>query len=334
VPIEANQIKQIAGRAGRFRTAAQDEGVSGNDIDKSPTSVGKSQNMPIPNLGLVTTLYEEDLPQVRKCMVNEPDPIMSAGILPPTAVIAKFATYFPPSTSFSYILLRLHEISLLHPRFHLCTLKDQIGIADTIQPIKNLTVEDRIALCAAPASAREPGMANILFAFAKCIGENASGALLDIPEVPLDILDEKLTIDKNYMYRLESLHKALILYLWLTYRFSAVFISQPMAFYAKRLVEGRLDKLLAEYSSSPAIRKRIQKMQRDASRKLGELEATDAIPNQSEQQNEMTEEPLLPLPEPLENQGLEEQAEAGVLQNIGAVIKSNDRSIRPQRAFQ
>lgn len=199
------------------------------------------------------------------------DPIMSAGIFPPTTILTKFAAYFPPSTSFSYILLRLHELSIKHPRYHLCNLKDQTAIADSIQPVHNLTVHDRIVFCASPANPRGPGMRAVLQAFARCVGEHSSAALLDIPELDLDVLGQEIKVNRLYMERLESLHKALILYLWLSYRFAGVFVDQTMAFYVKRLVEEKIDKMLAEYSASPAIRERIRMMRGEALRQISKL---------------------------------------------------------------
>ena len=290
--IDAATIKQIAGRAGRYRTAAQAEGPAGTlheGVESSKTYL----DMPAPSIGLVTTLRSADLPIVRKAMQGEMDPIMSAGIMPPTSVLIKFASYFPPSTSFSYILLRLHELSLRHPRYHLCVLKEQIAIADMIQPVQNLSVHDRIVFCAAPASVREDHMPSVLAAFARCVGDNSSGALLDIPEIRLDILDKPIVANRDYIANLECLHKTLILYLWLSYRFAGVFINQGMAFHVKKLVEERIDKMLAEYSSSPAIRERIKKMRDEALRQISKLDEPVAESDDSGVQIEMPDAPLL-----------------------------------------
>lgn len=264
-------LKQIAGRAGRYRTAAQAEGPGEKSQEHATQSLAPTSPMTPQSLGLVTTLEAADLSVLRKAMQGDLDPIMSAGIFPPTSVLTKFATYFPPSTSFSYILLRLHELSMMHPRYYLCNLKDQTAIADVIQPIQNLTVHDRIIFCASPANPRAPGMRTVLQAFASCVGERSSGALLDIPELPLDVLGEDMQVNREYMERLESLHKALILYLWLSYRFAGVFVNQSMAFYVKSLVEDKIDKMLAEYSASPAIRERIRKMREEALRQISKL---------------------------------------------------------------
>lgn len=275
--IHPSQIKQIAGRAGRFRTAAQAQVPAEVDKKSRDPTTGALFDHPAPpaNVGLVTTLEEEDLPIIRKAMQTDPEPIMTAGFLPPTAMLEKFTKYFPPSTSFSYIMSRLHELSTLHPRYHLCEIKSTRQIADFIQPIKDLTTHDRIVFCASPADPREPSVPAILAAYARCVGENASGELLSIPEIPLDVLDEEVRPDREYMRRLEALHKALILYLWLSYRFTGVFVDQDLAFYVKRLTEEKIDVVLADFSASPTVRKQIQSMKREVllqAQKLNEME--------------------------------------------------------------
>ena len=305
--IEAAHLKQIAGRAGRYRTALQAESPT-EDSDEGKEEPKGSLRTPEPSLGLVTTLEQADLPYLRRFMESEPEPIMSAGIFPPTTILLQFAAYFPPSTSFSYILLRLHELSHRHPRYHLCILKEQIAIADTIQPVESLSIHDRIIFCAAPAALRSKNMAAILAAFARCVGNNSSGALLDIPEIPLDILNQDIEPNRNSMEMLESLHKALILYLWLSYRFAGVFINQAMAFHVKRLVEERIDKMLAEYSSSPAIRERIKIIREEAKRQISKLNEPLAESHDSNVQKEIPNSSLLPNGASEQGQGFQPEA--------------------------
>lgn len=143
-------------------------------------------------------------------------------------------------------------------------------------------------------------MAPILHAYARCVGENTSGALLDIPEIPLDLLDDGIRLDRSYMSSLEKLHKAIVLYLWLSYRFAGVFVDQAMAIYVKRLVEEKIDKMLAEYSSSPAIRERIKAMREEALRQISKLNEPFAEPDDSEVQIEMPDAPLVPEDTPVQ----------------------------------
>lgn len=150
----------------------------------------------------------------------------------------------------------------MHSRYHLCDLRDQIGIADVIDDVGRLTTYERIILCAAPSNLRDPASAKTFKALAERVANQRGGTLLDIPEIELDILDQPITADRTYLSRLETLHKSLILYLWLSYRFTGVFTSRPMGFYAKKLVEERIDQVLAVFSSNPHVRRARRQMSR------------------------------------------------------------------------
>ena len=254
--IPDNHLKQIAGRAGRYRTATQID-----DNDASHDKLGQSSltpGSPTRNLGLVTSLERMDLPNVIRAMQSEAEPVMSAGILPPTAIVSQFASIFPPRTPFSYILLRLHELALILPRFHLCDLRDAVKIADILEPIKNLTINDKLIICSSPANPKIEHMCTVTRAFAICIANKTSGGLLDIPELNLGILNKPISMQKEYLQRLELLHKSLILYLWLSYRFAGVFNNQSMAFYVKGLVEANIAKTLACFSANQKLKQQMK----------------------------------------------------------------------------
>ena len=264
-PIAVSEIKQIAGRAGRYRTAQDDVRDQANlaDSDQRTTTIALTP-APAKNLGLVTSLEKIDLPIIKRAMQIEAQPLLTAGIFPPASIVTRFATYFSPETPFSYILLRLHELARMHQRFHLCALRDQIGIADAIQSIKGLTINDRLCFCAAPAAIRDPGVPSTLEAFAKRVANQSGGGLLDIPELQLEVLDWEVTADRQYLRQLESLHKSIVLYLWLSYRFTGVFTSRAMASHVKGLVEQKIDMVLAKFSTSAELRERV-KMLREQS---------------------------------------------------------------------
>lgn len=269
--INENQIKQIAGRAGRYRTALQP-----NNINSADDKTNESSQLQLPqpnNVGYVTSLEPKDLPYIHKALKHEAEPITSAGIFPPANIINQFATYFPPDTPFGYILLRLFEVAHTHRNFHLCGLRELVKIADMIEPVKNLSIRDRIIFCSAPVNTREPKFRKICVAYAECIAQNGGGRLLDIPELNLDILDRKPTADKEYLSDLEALHRSLILYLWLSYRFEGVFITQAMALYVKELVEKNIDVALANFSVSSRLRKQLK-----SSRKIAVGNESQGIP--------------------------------------------------------
>jgi len=209
-------------------------------------------------IGLVTTLENFDFPIIQRAMKGEPETIRTAGLFPPAAIVERFATYFPPGTPFSYILMRLHELSQMHTRFHLCGLKDQLWLADLIEPVQGLTTTDRNIMCACPASKSDSDLyKQLLPALARCIEQQNGGSLLDIAEMPLEVLELEMSANRDYLRQLERLHKGLVSYLWLSYRFAGIFTTRALAFHVKGLVEEKIEIVLGQFSFTEAQRKQI-----------------------------------------------------------------------------
>ena len=280
--ISVPDLKQIAGRAGRYRVAPQhatSPDVIAPDAEKvvdplddiaaevrnrrlepsaeKPALVSKTKgDSDAVTTGFVTSLEKINLPHVQEALTEEAEPIMAAGIMPPDSVVVPFAAYFPPDTAFSYILHRLHELCQTKPRYFLCDLKDTLRIAQALDSIPQLTITDRLTFCAAPTNAGTPESDRMIQALARCVAENKSGALLDIPELNLELLDTPDSIaNSDILTRFESLHKSLVLYTWLSYRFVGVFVSRAMAFHVKELVEARINKLLSDTGLAEKRRK-------------------------------------------------------------------------------
>ncbi|KAK3677955.1 RNA helicase [Recurvomyces mirabilis] len=261
-------IKQIAGRAGRYRTAAfnaatptanQDLAAAKGDspVEALPPPASEHQKEDKnENIGLVTTIEPFDYPIVAAAMASEPEPIRTAGIFPPSSVLVRFASYFPPGTPFSYILIRLHELSQMHSRFHLCGLKEQLWIADLIEPIQGLTVGDRNVICSSPCSRGDEMWKNLMPAFARCIAEQSGGSIVDIEELPLEILELEPSASREYLRELERLHKGIVTYLWLSYRFAGIFSTRALAMHVKGLVEEKIEQVLAQFSFSEQQRRK------------------------------------------------------------------------------
>lgn len=269
--LQISEIKQIAGRAGRYRTAAQAISDSlpppqGASALALPIQEDVAQGDISKTIGLVTTLEDYDMPVLKRAMSSEVPPLATAGILPPEKILARFASYFPASTPFSYILLRLHDIGAVNPLFHLCRYAEQVAIADAIQPY-DLTFRDRLAFVSSPANFRDEGIEAVAKAMAKCVAEQSNGDLLNIKEFELEILDEPMNFDdKEYLRRLEVLHKALTLYLWLSYRFAGTFRSQALGFHVKGLVEEKIDACLAHVRMDRFDRKLHEKLRKRVAR--------------------------------------------------------------------
>lgn len=280
--IKTSEIKQIAGRAGRYKTAS--DAMKKDTLDAAGeelVKVDEEKKKPVENIGLVTTLENFDLPIVKRAMETDAEPLKTAGIFPPSNILLRFANYFPPKTPFSYIVLRLHEISSLHPSFHLCRLKEQIEVADLIQPY-NLTNMDRIVFMSAPVAIREAGFSDVITEFADCVAKQTGGELVDLQSLDLELLEMDIHAhpqgSKGYLKESEALHKALTLYLWLSYRFAGIFRSQALAFHVKGLVEEKIDQCLGEVHWDTARRKQLTKLRQKAVEdQVIEMEAAEGL---------------------------------------------------------
>lgn len=247
MPLEIATVKQVSGRAGRYRTSVDDMkqakaiGEARLSGDDDPAKMNPVAPLPpAPQTGYVTTLHNRHYHEIRRAMESDAEPLKSAGIIPTDYIISIFCTHFAPSTPFSYVLRRLYDLVQMHPRFHLCSLRDQIPVADLVQPVPGLTVTERITLCNGPVNWVDARIRRVYKAYARCIATQRGGALLDIPEVQLELLDRPDPETREELGALESLHQQLMLYLWLSYRFVGVFPSQDLTFHVKEMVEEKI----------------------------------------------------------------------------------------------
>ncbi|KAI1815168.1 P-loop containing nucleoside triphosphate hydrolase protein [Poronia punctata] len=254
--ITVSEAKQIGGRAGRFKTAHQ--AIQAGSSGGAATDGNPREDDP-PPAGLVTALEDPDLAVVIRAFEAEPEPLKTAYITPPAAMLERLSSYFPPNTPFSYIIVRFRDIARLSPGFSLSGLKELLDVADLIQPFP-MTIYDRCVFLNAPVALRDEEMPQVLQALAKRVSQMEGGELLDIQEINLEVLDIPESQWKEgpieYLTQLERLHKSITLYLWLSYRFTGVFKSQALAFHVKKLVETNINKVLTQSRESDDSRRR------------------------------------------------------------------------------
>lgn len=279
-PLSIAEAKQIAGRAGRYRTAAQaikqdqaaklappsmeasnldlvgadtaaQNAKTDNNVSSTPPPSSETPSTPPPpqeqTVGLVTTLDKLDYPIIERAMGSDPEPLPSAGIQPPAYIVERFARFYPAGTPFAYLLIRLSELAKTSGRFHLCDLRTQISIADAIQGVEGLTTTDKLILVSSPIEPRK-GETALACTYAEMIAQNKSVSIDEVQELDLELLNDEYTANRGYLNRLERLHKGVIVWMWLSYRFDGVFIKRELAAHVKELVEKRIEDVLARMS--------------------------------------------------------------------------------------
>lgn len=232
------EIKQIGGRAGRYRPAGAKAG-----LDDAT------------NVGLVTSLEEVDLPYIEEAMAVEPPPLRAAGIFPPEFTFLNFAGYFPSGIPLEYLNKRLLELARTSELFFMCDPESQQKNFQVVDTVDGLRIQDSLTLMRSPMETRDAASREVSCAIAECVAHNDRGRLLEISNINLEVLERPVSGNKEYMHELESLHKAIILYSWLSFRFGGMFTDRTLAAHVKELVEERLMRALTEFSSNKKLRK-------------------------------------------------------------------------------
>ena len=243
--ISVPEIKQIAGRAGRYSIATEDT-KRGSQAQESPS--GTNPRPAKKQSGSVTTLESYDFPMLASAMKSNPEPIRSAGLFPASYIVERFARCFPSDTPFTYLLLRLNDIADTGSRFFLSDMGQNLAIADEIESVRGLSVKDRLVMCSAPIEPRKPGEGDLARAYARCIAECQGKSVLDFQELEIEWLEDDYTVSIKYLEKLERLHRGIILFMWLSWRFTGIFLDRHLATHVKELVEKRIEDTLAQLS--------------------------------------------------------------------------------------
>ena len=247
VRLQTPSIKQIAGRAGRYRVASSAQ--TKKPSDGSVVGIDDKPESPVPptpaSTGLVTTLNAKDLSWVARAMKKSPKPIEQAVLMPPDELLTRFASYFRPEAPFSYILRRFAELSQTDSLFRMVDHSSMASVADVIQEVPGLSIRERITFCSAPVKTNNEGMRRATREFAQCVANRTDAVLHEMEHLDLEVLDAPEQRTELYLNQLETLHQSLTLYIWLTYRFMNVFVTQALAFHAKVLVEEKIERYLA-----------------------------------------------------------------------------------------
>ena len=258
-----SEIKQIAGRAGRYKTLKDSRKSSEEDVSATlyeSLTPPSTEQLP----GYVTCFDSRDLPTIAQALKTNAPPITAVGIAPPEDILERFASHFPPQTPYSYVMLRMYEFARLNPRFFLCDARDQMKVADALRPVRNLTISDLMVFCASPANFLGETDKAFLQAMATCVAEQRDSDVLDLLGNELEVLDQEISPQPEYMTALETLHRNLVLYIWLSYRFGTFFRQRPLATHAKMLVEDNINKVLSQFSSVKVFDAKFRKLQKQS----------------------------------------------------------------------
>lgn len=209
--LSSSQCLQIAGRAGRFRTAHE--------------------------TGYVTTYRPEDLRQLREIMSRGVPPIERAGLHPTAEQIELFAYHLPHLSLCNLIDLFVDLCEFDSSAYFICDLENFKILANVIQHI-DIPLRARYTLCCAPINVKFPFTVAMFTKFARqySIGEPITAAFVK-RSINWPLREPKKLDDLHY---LETVFDVFEMYLWLSYRFPDMFCEPD----AVRALQKELDDII------------------------------------------------------------------------------------------
>ena len=245
-PLSVPQIKQIAGRAGRFGLHEKD------------------------SVGVCTTLHEEGLPILRESLLVPPEALRVAYLSATSEQFADILQALPSNASLSTAMMVCKYVSRLHPAYEYQDISASITAIEYMDKItSDLTLPDKLMMEQVPAPWRDGLVVKFI---TKLLHLYAAEMHVDLRQLLKmtqfeDILgDARRTIKKDdkagvlktkadTLVSLESLHKCLIGYIWLALRNPVSFPDHAYAVEVKTEAEKAMEWYLDVLSTKMATQK-------------------------------------------------------------------------------
>ncbi|CAI4054605.1 hypothetical protein SUVZ_16G2520 [Saccharomyces uvarum] len=227
VEMTSSQIKQIGGRAGRF---------------KSTSTSGY-----VPQ-GYITGFESRVLKSVRKAIESPVEYLKTAVTWPTDEICAQLMTQFPPGTPASTLLQTIaDELEKSSDKlFTLSDLKNKLKIIALFEHMEDIPFLDKLKLSNAPVKDM-PMVTKAFTKFCETIAKRHTRGLLSY-RLPFNLLDYKCIPDESYSLEIyESLYNIITLYFWLSNRYPNYFIdmesAKDMKYFCEMIIFEKLDRL-------------------------------------------------------------------------------------------
>ncbi|KAH7666209.1 RNA helicase protein [Dioscorea alata] len=209
------EIKQIAGRAGRFGS-------------KYPA-------------GEVTCLHEGDLPLLHSSLAS-PSPVLKQAGLFPTFDLLSLYSRLHSTTSLHPKLEKFLEEAKLSPDYFISDAEEMLKVAAVVDKL-HLTLYDKYLFCMSPVDMNDDISAQGLIQFAE---NYAKKGLVRLREI---FTPGSLAVPKthNELRELESVHEVLDLYVWLSFRLEDSFPDRELASSQKEICSGLIEEFLGRF---------------------------------------------------------------------------------------
>ncbi|GAA5861345.1 hypothetical protein JCM1840_005339 [Sporobolomyces johnsonii] len=270
VRLPTPQIKQIAGRAGRYGVHTP-VSPSAPDLDLDPAEAASPSSTAESVLGEATTLDAVDLPLLRSAMAEPIVQVTQASKNPPLESFRALYELLPPSTPLSRIFALSRAITRTKPHYRSIGSASFGAVGDRINHIHPLTFDERFLFGNAPVNLRDAHVVEALIFFVKSYADGVPILMAEwgkyvglhdvlervnavrelkaatqtadpsMPPPPELTRRQSAVFSPGNLQTLESFHRSLTLYLWLSYRLSPIFCDQAAARALRQEVERAIE---------------------------------------------------------------------------------------------
>lgn len=249
------QIKQIAGRAGRY------------GVHTSPTAPDDASATSTTTNGEATTLDEADMDILREAMAQPTVQVSQACLAASFESSQEFENLLPAGTPFSKIFNLVEAVAQTTPHYRAVGHSGWGQISDRLRHIEPLSFKERYVFGTAPVNMRDPKVVSSLISFVEffaagrriLMSEWAQDAGVSTALSRVDDARREARVklgpgqqssgpsvyNSDFLMSLESMHRCLTLYLWLSYRQSTIFCDREAARELRKKVEAGIDFVLS-----------------------------------------------------------------------------------------
>jgi ATP-dependent RNA helicase SUPV3L1/SUV3 len=242
-------VKQIAGRAGRYKVAD----ISGQQTKRESTAedvieqtIEDPSEAPRAKYGLVTTLSPESQRYLKYCMVT-PSPVLKhAQLQLPDEILRRYANLVGLGSGFGRIWDGIPRHAVLDPSapYSMADLREPNRVAALLDTIEGLLFEDRLQLVKVPVR-RYRQCEEAFSAYCRVIANGESLPIYDIPESSVEFLQmTPMKPAQHLTEKYEIVSNNISLFLWLQYRFPNNFLDRQSASELAGLCERRFNEYL------------------------------------------------------------------------------------------
>lgn len=240
INLSSSNIKQIGGRAGRFKSHDEDR----------PT-------------GYISSFDSAVLQSVKEGIEAPIEYLKSAVIWPTDKICEQLLMRFPPGTPPSVLLQTLSDQLEKGSKkiFKVSNLKDKFEVIKIFEHMDDIPFLDKLKLSNAPVKDL-PMVKKAFYNFCQTIAKGQTRGLLTY-NIPFKLLDYRyITDDKNGLEVYEALYNIIMLFFWLSNRYPSYFVDLESAtdlkYFCEMIIFEKLDRL----KKNPYLRKSFAPTQR------------------------------------------------------------------------